>query len=102
MCSLPEKNKELNRQYPELRDMGLEVISISLDNKKAPWLQALKEDGVTWVQLIDESGFEQSKVREAYKVEQVPTVYLIGPDGNILSKNPEVEEIHVIIKQKRS
>ena len=54
------------------------------------------------VQLIDESGFEQSKVREAYKVEQVPTVYLIGPDGNILSKNPEVEEIHVIIKQKRS
>lgn len=97
-----KKNKELNRQYPELRDMGLEVISISLDNKKVPWLQALKEDGVTWVQLIDESGFEQSKVREAYKVEQVPTVYLIGPDGNILSKNPEVEEIHVIIKQKRS
>ena len=97
-----KKNKELNRQYPELRDMGLEVISISLDNKKTPWLQALKEDGVTWVQLIDESGFEQSKVREAYKVEQVPTVYLISPDGNILSKNPEVEEIHVIIKQKRS
>ena len=35
-------------------------------------------------------------------MEQVPTVYLIGPDGNILLKNPEVEEIHEIIRQKRS
>ena len=46
--------------------------------------------------------FEQSKVREAYKVEQVPTVYLIGPDGNILLKNPEIEEIHEIVKQERA
>ena len=97
-----KKNKELNQQYPELRDAGLEVISVSLDSKKAPWLQALKEDRVAWVQLIDETGFEQSEVRKAYKVEQVPTVYLIGPDGNILLKNPEVEEIHEIIRQKRS
>ena len=79
-----KKNKELNQQYPELQKMSLEVISISLDNKREFWLQALKEDQVQWIQVIDESGFEQSRVRAAYKVEQVPTVYLIGPDGNIL------------------
>ena len=62
----------------------------------------MKEDRVAWVQLIDETGFEQSEVRKAYKVEQVPTVYLIGPDGNILLKNSGVEEIHEIIRQKRS
>ena len=97
-----KKNKELNLQYPELRDAGLEVISVSLDSKKTLWLQALKEDRVEWIQLIDETGFEQSKVREAYKVEQVPTVYLIGPDGNILLKNPEIEEIHELVKQERA
>ena len=95
-----KKNKELNELYPELQKMGLEVISISLDNKKAPWLQALKEDHVAWLQLIDEEGFEQSKVRKSYKVEQVPTVYLIGSDGNILLKNPNIEEIYDTVKQK--
>ena len=95
-----KKNKELNQQYPELQKMSLEVISISLDNKREFWLQALKEDQVQWIQVIDESGFEQSRVRAAYKVEQVPTVYLIGPDGNILLKNPELQEIYEIIKQK--
>ena len=78
----------------------MEVISISLDNKREFWLQALKEDQVQWIQVIDESGFEQSRVRAAYKVEQVPTVYLIGPDGNILLKNPELQEIYEIIKTK--
>ena len=97
-----KKNKELNKQYSELKRAGLEVISVSLDSKKAPWLQALKEDHVAWVQLIDEAGFEQSKVREAYKVEQVPTVYLIDPDGNILLKNPDTEEIYEAIKRKKS
>ena len=85
-----------------MKRAGLEVISVSLDSKKAPWLQALKEDHVAWVQLIDEAGFEQSKVREAYKVEQVPTVYLIDPDGNILLKNPDTEEIYEAIKRKKS
>lgn len=92
----------MNKQYSELKRAGLEVISVSLDSKKAPWLQALKEDHVAWVQLIDEAGFEQSKVREAYKVEQVPTVYLIDPDGNILLKNPDTEEIYEAIKRKKS
>ena len=33
-----KKNKELNQQYPELQKMSLEVISISLDNKREFWL----------------------------------------------------------------
>lgn len=97
-----KKNKELNRQYPALREAGLEVISVSLDNKKEPWLQALKEDGVEWVQLIDSDGFEKSRVRADYKVEQVPTVYLISPEGNIVLKNPDLTRIREIIGEKKS
>ena len=92
----------MNKQYPELREVGLEVISVSLDSKKELWLQALKEDGVSWVQLIDSDGFENSRVRDAYKVEQVPTVYLIDPEGNIVLKNPDLEQIRKIIKEKKS
>ena len=97
-----KKNKELNQQYPELRDAGLEVISISLDNKKDLWLSAVKEDQIHWMQLIDQDGFEKSSVRTEYKVEQVPTVYLIDPEGNIVLKNPNLEEIQSIIKGKKS
>lgn len=87
------KNKELNKHYPELKKQGLEVISISMDDNKQQWLKAVKEDKVSWIQLNDPAGFKNSEVRKNYKVNQVPTVYLISPSGEILTTNPTEEEI---------
>lgn len=88
-----EKNRELNKHYPELKNKGMKVISISLDDNKQQWLKAVKEDQISWIQLNDPAGFKESSVRKAYKVEQVPTVYLIGPEGEIVMTNPTEEEI---------
>jgi len=92
------KNKELNRHYQELKDMGLNVVSISLDKDRDKWLRALDEDQVSWLQLVDLEGFEQSKVGTDYKVKQVPTVYLIDPEGKVLITSPSLEEIKGMIK----
>lgn len=87
------KNKELNKHYPELESKGLQVISISLDDDKAKWEEAVKEDGIGWLQLADLSGFKDSNVRKNYKIEQVPTVFLIDPEGNVVKTNPSFEEV---------
>lgn len=88
-----EKNRELNKYYPQLQQQGIEVISISLDDNKAQWLKAVQEDGISWTQLADLDGFKRSKVRQAYKVEQVPTVYLIDLAGNVVCKGPTMKEL---------
>lgn len=87
------KNRELNQHYDRLAAQGLEVISISLDNNKAQWLKAVREDAIRWTQLADLHGFKDSRVRAAYKVEQVPTVYLIDPQGQVIATNPTEEEV---------
>ena len=88
------KNKELNKHYRELKDMGLNVVSVSLDNDREKWLKALSEDQVSWLQLVDLEGFKKSKVRADYKVERVPAVYLIDPQGKVLITGPTLEEIY--------
>ena len=88
------KNKELNKHYRELKDMGLNVVSVSLDNDREKWLKALNEDQVSWLQLVDLEGFKKSKVRADYKVERVPAVYLIDPQGKVLITGPTLEEIY--------
>lgn len=88
-----EKNRELNKHYDRLAAQGLAVISISLDNNKAQWLKAVREDAIRWTQLADLHGFKDSQVRAAYKVEQVPTVYLIDPHGQVIATNPTEEEV---------
>ena len=92
------KNKELNKHYQDLKDMGVNVVSVSLDNDRDKWLKALNEDQVSWLQLVDLDGFEKSKVRTDYKVERVPTVYLIDPEGKVLITNPSLEEIESRVK----
>lgn len=93
-----KKNKELNKHMDELKAMGIEVVSISLDDDKAKWLKAVREDQISWLQLADLNGFKSSQIRTAYKVEQVPTVYLIDPEGNIVGKGLTMEEIQTKVK----
>lgn len=93
-----KKNKELCKQYDRLKDIGVEIVSVSLDSDKRSWKRALKEDKLTWLQLIDEIGFENSEIRKSYKVEQVPTVYLIGPTRVVLAKNPSIRELYELVK----
>lgn len=92
-----KKNKELFRLYPEFQTKGLEVISVSLDDNKKQWLEAVKTDQVNWTQLADLDGFKASKIREAYKFQQVPTVFLINPEGEVVKTNPTIEEIRRVI-----
>lgn len=92
------KNKELFTLYPQLRSHGLEIISISLDDNKATWLEAVRTDQVNWIQLSDLKGFKKSEVAQAYKIKQVPTVFLIDPEGQIVKTNPGREEILNILK----
>lgn len=76
----------------------MNVVSVSLDNDRDKWLKALNEDQVSWLQLVDLDGFEKSKVRTDYKVERVPTVYLIDPQGKVLITGPSLEEVRDVMK----
>lgn len=93
-----EKNRVLYKQYSQLQKLGLNVVSISMDDNKDLWLKAIKEDGIQWTQLVDLKGFKGSQVRKDYKVEQVPTVYLIGPEGNVVAKDPTLDELVELVK----
>ena len=87
------KNRALNKEYPKLKEQGIEVVSISLDENKQAWLKAVREDKIQWLQLVDLNGFKENSVAKAYKVAQVPTVYLIDPQGRIVQKNPTEKDM---------
>ena len=37
--------------YDDFKDKGLAVISVSLDERKAAWTQAIQKDGMPWVHV---------------------------------------------------
>lgn len=68
--------KELAVKYA---DKGLIVVSISTDKDREAWLGALAEEGMPWLNLLDESG-----ISDGYGVSGIPSLFLIDPQGELI------------------
>ena len=84
----------LKKLYAQYSGKGFENVSISIDQKKADWEKALKEEGLTWPNFLDETG-----VAALYKVKFVPTMYLITADGVMVGENLRGEALTTKLKE---
>lgn len=72
--------------YNKFKSKNFTVLGVSLDRAKEPWVQAIKEDNLTWTQVSDLK-FWQNEVAMKYKVQGIPQNFLVDPDGKIVGKN---------------
>lgn len=84
---------ELKAIYSQLQARGISICGISMDDKKAQWEAATREDGIVWTNTGELKPFKESTIASDYKVTQLPTLFLVGPDGIIVSQNPTTEEL---------
>ncbi|MFC2129758.1 TlpA family protein disulfide reductase, partial [Bacteroidota bacterium] len=65
---------------------GFEVYSVSLDNNKAAWLDAVRFEEYTWIDVCELS-YPDSYAASVYNIQEIPTTFLIDKEGNIVAKN---------------
>jgi thiol-disulfide isomerase/thioredoxin len=71
---------------------GFTIVSVSMDQKKEPWLAAIEKDSLYWPHHMSDLGGWQSAPAVAYGVGYIPQAFLIGPDGNIIGLYNFAEE----------
>lgn len=81
-----KENPNVVRVYEKYKDQGFEILSVSLDNKKDRWLQAIEKDKMDWYHVSDLKGW-QNEVAQTYDVHSIPQTILLDPDGKILARN---------------
>ncbi|MBT1688600.1 TlpA family protein disulfide reductase [Dawidia soli] len=64
-------------------DPRIAFVSISVADGQQAWLNALKKDKPTWLQLIDSEG----KVKAAYNANLIPRFVIINKKGEIVNFN---------------
>ena len=82
----------LKEAYEQFKDKGFEIIGVSLDNDKAAWLNAIKDNGFMWPELCDLKG-RKNEVALAYGITGIPANFLIDPAGNIIAKNMRGDDL---------
>jgi thiol-disulfide isomerase/thioredoxin len=72
--------------YNKFKAKNFTILSVSLDKSRDPWLQAIKEDNLTWTHVSDLK-FWNNDVAVKYHIQSIPQNFLIDPTGKIVAKN---------------
>jgi pimeloyl-ACP methyl ester carboxylesterase len=69
--------------YESYRQYGVEFIGISMDTDVKEWQKAIEKYGITYPQLSELKKFKQTDIAKAYGVEWIPSMVVVGPDGEV-------------------
>ena len=90
-----DENPNLVNAYNKFRGRNFTVLGVSLDRpgQKDKWLEAIKQDKLTW-QHVSDLKFWESIVVPLYRIQGIPYNVLVDPDGKIVAEGLRGEELH--------
>jgi len=88
-------------QYQKYHSKGFEVVGISLDQERAALEKFVTERKIPWPILFEpsEGSGWQHPLASYYGISGIPTVILIGKDGNVVSLNARGERLGELLDE---
>ena len=82
------ENPNVVESYNKFSSKNFTVLGVSLDRpgQKAKWLDAIKEDNLTWTHVSDLQ-FWNNAAAKLYRVGSIPANFLVDPTGKIVARN---------------
>lgn len=80
---------DCRHDFPEFKSLVAEYSSkvtffgVSFDRDATVWKNFLKQNDVNWVSVCNFKPWKQNPISIAYKLNWIPTMYIIAPDGTI-------------------
>lgn len=81
------ENRLIARMQREFSNRDFLVFSVSLDNDRTDWLEAIEKDRLQWDTHVSDLKGWDSEMLSLYGIEQIPTNFLVDKDGKILAVN---------------
>ena len=78
-----KENPNVVRLYKQYNKKGFEVFSVSLDEDKQKWLDAIQKDGLNWTHVSELAGWSTSACAQ-FKINAIPFTILVDKDGKVI------------------
>ena len=92
-------NPALRKIYDEFHSKGLEIIGVSLDNKKVGWQKAIEKDGLNWINVSSLKGWDCEVVRQ-YNVTGVPSLFILNENNRIIATGLRDEQLRTFLEER--
>ena len=84
--------------YEKYHAKGFDVVGLSFDNKKEPWLKAIADQKMPWTHLSDLKGW-RTVASSVYDVNSIPDNLLIDPQGKIVARGLRAQGLQNKLKE---
>ena len=82
MQEMPNVKANYDKYHPK----GFNVVGLSFDRAKEPWVKAIKEKELNWVHLSDLK-FWQTIAASTYGINAIPSSLLVDPQGKVIARD---------------
>ena len=90
---------EVVRMYNAYRQYGVEFIGISMDTDVEAWKKAIEKFGITYPQVSELKKFKETDISKAYGVKWIPSMVVIGPDGQVKLSTVMVNKVDKYLEE---
>lgn len=82
-----QENPNLVKAYSQYHRKGFQIYQVSLDKTKEAWMKGIEDDQLgKWIHVSDIQ-YWKSKVVQLYKIESIPSNFLLDKEGRIIATN---------------
>jgi peroxiredoxin len=92
------ENPNVVAAYEQFKLKNFTILGVSLDDDKADWLEAIKQDKLNWLHISDLKKWE-STVVNTYQIQGIPFNVLLDPTGKIIATDLRGSALQNTLKQ---
>lgn len=87
-----KENPHLIAAHKQFAAKGFDILGVSLDESKALWLKAIQDDQLTWTQVSDLKGLNNSVAKSLF-IRAIPDNFLLDPNGVVIARGLRGQEL---------
>ncbi|GEO10105.1 TlpA disulfide reductase family protein [Segetibacter aerophilus] len=92
------ENPAVVAAYNAFKDKNFTILSVSLDQSKDKWKQAIQADNLTWTHVSDLK-YWQNEVAQLYRIQSIPANLLLDPTGKIIARDLRGETLYQMLRK---
>jgi len=86
------ENPNIVKVFKAYNNKGFNILGVSFDTNRDKWIQAIKDDNLTWHHVSDLKGWGNA-AGKLYGIMSIPANVLLDPDRKIIAHNLKGEEL---------
>jgi thiol-disulfide isomerase/thioredoxin len=93
------ESRNLVKAYDQYHKRGFQIFQVSLDKTRDAWIKGIEDDQLgRWIHVSDIQ-YWNSVVVPLYKIEAIPTNYLIDREGKVIDSNLRGDRLQQVLSE---